>query len=475
MINNMEKNKIRKGAILAYTLIVISIVSIFLTASMRVVVSNINFGINRESKEQSLQIAEAGIYYYRWYLAHKVAGLTKKQIRQFWESGTAYGVNNAYEDDYEGIGKYSIKVEKPDSNSTIVVVESTGYTYKFPNLKRTIRVRFRQEAWSEYVVLCDSDIRFGEGTDVNGKIHANQGIRFDGLARNVVSSSVLTYDDPDHGGSKEYGVHTHKGTIDPLPPNAVPDRNDVFMAGRTFPTPTRDFDSILEDIADMKSEAGCNNVGSYCSGNADGAIISGNGIYFNNANHGRHIILQADGTMLVSRVTNMSDNEFKNQTAFVTYNIPDGGVIFVEDDVWVEGSINNKRVTIVAANLTSGNSKNIFLKNDLTYTNYDGSDIIGLVAQGDVEVTKSSENNLRIDGVLLSYGGKVGREHRAGDYKDTITIFGAIVSKLRYGFAYTDGTGYQNRNIIYDNNLLYYPPPYFPTGTDYLIDFWEEL
>ena len=65
-INNMEKNKIRKGAILAYTLIVISIVSIFLTASMRVVVSNINFGINRESKEQSLQIAEAGIYYYRW-------------------------------------------------------------------------------------------------------------------------------------------------------------------------------------------------------------------------------------------------------------------------------------------------------------------------------------------------------------------------------------------------------------------------
>jgi hypothetical protein len=46
---------------------------------------------------------------------------------------------------------------------------------------------------------------------------------------------------------------------------------------------------------------------------------------------------------------------------------------------------------------------------------------------------------------------------------------------LRYGFSWTDGTGYITRNLYYDNNLLYYPPPYFPTGTQYELDLWEEL
>ncbi|EKE21196.1 MAG: hypothetical protein ACD_7C00312G0013 [uncultured bacterium] len=476
----MKNFKKRNGSILAYTLIIITIVSIFLTASLKVVVSNMQFGINRESKEESLQVAEAGVYFYRWYLAHKVAGLTKKQIRQFWASGTAYGVDSVYEDDFNGIGTYQIRVIAPIANSTIVMTEVTGWTYKNPGLKRIVKVRFRQPAWSEYVVLCDSDIRFGADTNVIGLIHSNRGVRFDAVAHNIVSSSVATYNDPDHGGSDEFGVHTHNAPTDPLPPNAVPARTDVFMAGREFPVPEKDFDSILADIADMKSEAGCSNVGSYCSGNSNGAIISTHGIYFNNANHGRHIILQTDGTMRVSRVTSMSNNEVNNQSVYITYNIPNEGVIFVEDDVWVEGAINNNRVTVVAADLTgAASNKNIYLKKDLTYTNYDGSDIIGLVAQNDVEVTKESESDLDIDGVLLATTGRVGRE-QYNNVKDSITIYGAIVTKQRYGFAYvhSNGTfaeGYINRDIIFDNNLLYYPPPYFPTGTDYAIDSWEEL
>jgi hypothetical protein len=50
-----------------------------------------------------------------------------------------------------------------------------------------------------------------------------------------------------------------------------------------------------------------------------------------------------------------------------------------------------------------------------------------------------------------------------------------MATNLRYGLAYSDGTGYTNRILIFDNNLLYWPPPYFPTGTEYSIDLWEEL
>jgi hypothetical protein len=90
----------------------------------------------------------------------------------------------------------------------------------------------------------------------------------------------------------------------------------------------------------------------------------------------------------------------------------------------------------------------------------------------------------------LAQTGRVGREfytggscgcgsHSCEDHKNTITVYGAIASNQRYGFAWIDGcprdTGYLNRNIYFDNNLLYYPPPYFPTGSQYLLDLWEEL
>lgn len=483
IFNNRKNNYLTKqGSILAYTLIIITIVSIFLTASLRVVVSNMKFGINRESKEEALQVAEAGVYFYRWYLAHQVAGLTKKQIRQFWATGTAYGVATPYEDDFNGVGSYSIDVTPPTSNSTIVIAEVTGWTYKNPNLRRTVKVRFRQPAWSEYSVLCDSDIRFGAGTDVYGPIHSNGGVRFDAVAHNVVSSGVASYDDPDHddfGAEKlEFGVHTHDSSVDPLPPAAVPARSDVFMAGREFPTPVKDFNSVVSDMADMKSEAGCANVGSVCPGNANGMSSSANGIYFNNSGQGRHIVLRTDDTMRVYRVNtyNTTTDEITSESSYVSYTIPSDGIIFVEDNVWIEGTVNGKKVTIVAADLSGGGDRDIFIKRDVRYTNYDGTDIIGLVAQRDVEVTRDSEDDLRIDGALLAQSGRVGREAYSSFYdKDTITVNGSLVTKLRYGFAYTNGTGYTNRNLIFDNDLLYYPPPYFPTGTDYAIDSWEEL
>jgi ABC-type amino acid transport substrate-binding protein len=160
-----------------------------------------------------------------------------------------------------------------------------------------------------------------------------------------------------------------------------------------------------------------------------------------------------------------------------TYAIPNGGVIYVENNAWVEGSINGQRVTVVAANLIGGASPDIYLgMNNLTYTNFNGNDIIGLVAQNNISVVENSQNYLTIDGALLAQNGRVGRNWYSSMYnKNTITVNGSIATNQRYGFAYTDGTGYANRILNFDNNLIYYPPPYFPTGTEYAIDLWQEL
>ena len=77
----------------------------------------------------------------------------------------------------------------------------------------------------------------------------------------------------------------------------------------------------------------------------------------------------------------------------------------------MDGQINGGRVTVVAAFLPDNPPfrKNIIVNNDLLYTSYDGSDVIGLIAQGSVHIGMISEDDLRIDAALIAQNGRVGR------------------------------------------------------------------
>jgi competence protein ComGC len=470
----MNKNFLRqkeKGTALVYGLIIMTVVSIVLTSIITFVAGQTKYALQVHAREQAFQIAESGIQYYRWYLAHQVEGRTAQQVADFWDTGNPYGVATPYEADYydpsgELIGRYRLEVTPPSGYSTAVTVLATGWTFRYPSNTRTIEVRFRKPAWSEHIVLANDTLRFGAGTEVYGKIHSNQGIRFDGVAHNIVSSAVSTYNDPDHTGGNEFGVHTHDSPTDPLPPAAVPDRPDVFEGGRSFPVASTDFNGVLGDLSYIKTVAQAGTNGSR---------------YFDNVHQGRHIILNADDTFSIRTVQsfNASTNQINNYSGgWATYATPNDGVIFVENNVWLSGTVNGRRVTIVAANLISASQKSVYIGNDIRYTNYDCTDILGIIGQNDVEIFRASEDDLRIDGALIAQSGRVGRSHYQGGggnlYKTTITIFGAMATNERYGFAWTDGTGYANRDLYFDNNLLYCPPPYFPTGTQYEMDLWEE-
>lgn len=489
----ISKNRYqKKGSALAYALIIMAIVLIILTSMLSYIASQIKFSSNRADREEAFQIAEAGIYFYRWYLAHETAGEDSEAVDDFWQNGNPLGVDSSYIQafsDPEGgeIGEYEIEVEAPNPGTSVAIVKSTGWTYKNPDLKRIVQVRFRRPSWSEYAVLANDIMRFGENTEVFGKVHSNYGIRFDGLAHNIISSSVATYDDPDHSGDNEFGVHTHvkppplTGTDnsfqeDEAPPSLVQDRPDVFEVGREFPSPIISFNGLINDLNYLKNEA-----------------QNGQGVYYDNSkcgnkkNYGRHIILNGD-TMTVSTVINYNNANFsiKDEDCILTnVPIPQDGIVFVENNIWLQGTINGRRTTFVAANLEGGSPAGIYLGMDnLLYTNFDGSDIIGILAQDDIEIVKDSLDDLTIDAALLSQSGRVGRNYytpfgcssqSCEDHKGTITINGALASFLRYGFAYTNGTGYNYRILNFDNNLLYFPPPYFPTGKNYFIDLWEEL
>src|SRR3989338_1100428 len=196
---------------------------------------NSHLNNQRQAKELAFQIAEAGIEYYRWHLAHAPGDF---------QDGT--GLAGPYYHNFENkagavVGQFRLEITPPPSGSTKVIITSTATTTSYANVKRVIRAQYAIPSLAKFAVVANDVMRFGAGTETFGPIHSNNGIRFDGIAHNLVTSARSTYNDPDHSGNDEFGVHTHDSPTDPLPPAAVPARVDVFESGRQFPVPTVDF------------------------------------------------------------------------------------------------------------------------------------------------------------------------------------------------------------------------------------------
>lgn len=479
------------GFMLIGVLVFMSIAIVIVTAFVRWGQTSIRLSRHVLAREQALDIAEAGIEHARWYLAHFQSDY------KLGHSGAGYGPYSYDFTDKDGntIGTYTLTVTPPATGSTLVGIKSVGVLNGDTTSDRTINVQIAIPSFAKYAVVANDTMRFGEGTVTYGPLHSNGGIRFDGVAYNKVTSALASYDDPDHdesGADKlEFGVHTHLDTngnvqssYRPLetPPATVQARTDVFKAGREFPVPAVDFAGITTDLATIKTQA------------------QSSGLYFAASGKlGYLVVLKTNDTFDLYKVTSFvaapsnCDNtggdstwgtwSVNNKTLVGNYAFPSNGLLFFEDNIWVEGTINTARLTIAAATFPDNAStrKNITVNNDLLYTNKDGQDVLALIAQNNINVGMVSDDNLEIDAALVAQNGRIGRyyyEAACSVYEDrnTITLYGMIATSKRYGFAYTDGTGYANRIISYDTNLLYAPPPNFPLAADnYQIISWEEL
>jgi hypothetical protein len=475
---NVLKNK--RGMTLPMVMIMGSIAVFILVGMVGWGMMNLRAARQTVERELAFQIAESGIEYYRWHLAHAPTDYQDGQATPGPYTHSFYDKND------DLIGNFTLNITPPPTGSTIVTIESSGQVVGDYSGHRTIRSILAKPSLARFAVMANQEMRFGAGTIVNGPIHSNAGIRFDGLANNTITSALSQYDDPDHSGGDEFAVHTHVIPTDPLPPAAMPSRPDVFAAGRQIAVPAVDFSGFSSDISTMRADA-----------QSSGFYRAGSG------GLGYQVVLASNDTFNLYRVNSLRAvpsfgcTNSAGQAGWGTWSIntrtllgnhpfPSNGLIFLEDDVYVEGQINTARLTIVAAVFPDNPAtrKSITVNNNLLYTNYDGQDVISLIAQNNINVGLYSLDTLRIDGALMAQNGRVGRYYyRSGSsycgtnaVRQTITLFGMMVSNQRYGFAYTDSTGYQNRNLIYDANLLYAPPPSFPQTSDqYEVLSWGEI
>lgn len=429
------------------------------------------------SREQAFQIAEAGIEYYRWHLAHAPTDFQDGQA-----SSTGSYIHSYQDKDGNVLGQFSLTITPPDIGSTLVTIVSEGEVFDGSNATRKIESKMAIPSLAKFAVVANAKMRFGVGTEIFGPIHSNDGIRFDGITHNLVTSAKDKYDDPDHSDtSLEYGVHTHDSPTDPLPPAVIPNRSDVFMAGRQFPVPAVDFTGLTADLANLKTMA-----------NTSG------GLYLaNSGSQGYYLVLKTDDTFDLYKVTSVFSPprgcygsvpgwgtwSINNKTFIANYTFPANGIIFVEDNVWVSGQIDGARLTIASGRFPESTNTNtsITVNNDLKYTHYDGQDVIGLIAQNNFNVGLYSDNDLQVDAALVAKNGRAGRYYYSSScgseyQRDRLTLFGMIATRERYGFAYVDNTGYSERILTYDGNLLYGPPPSFPLTSDqYQIISWREI
>jgi hypothetical protein len=495
----------KSGSMLLLTLVATGIFFMLLSGVLGLGILQLKLNLLKVSQNQALHVAEAGVNYYRWVLYHDHEEYCNGEECI---TGPEYGPYGPYSyTDSSGeniIGYYELYITPPALNgSTIVTIRSMGWVEDYPNIKRTIEVECGIPSWSSYSVLANANIRFGEGTEIWGPLHSNSGIRFDGLAHNVISSSLLDYDDPDHEGSNEFGIHTHITPTDPLPdgnnpPENVPERLDVFAAGRSFPNPVISFD-LLDNYIN----------GALTMAEDDGLVLEKAA-----GDEGYHLTLNSDDTVDIRKVESVTSQcsqclewgctrwwhgwlctrwgctEYEHTETegivsesdhMIGINVPNNGIIFVKDKVWVDGQIDGNRITILAFEQPiTGNDTDIIINNDIVYTNYDGTDSIGLIAQRNISIGLFSDDDLQVDAALIAKEGRIGRDYFGSDcgseyVRDTITINGSLATKERYGFAYTDGTGYQNRNLNYDSNLTFIPPPHFPTTGEYTFISWREI
>lgn len=448
-------NQHNRGSVLPVILTVSAIGIILIAAVADLSLTNLRLGNSYSRKSTSREIAEAGINYYQWHLAHN-----NKDYRdgQTTPTDPPYGpyVHEYKNTDGEVVGTYALTITPPNLSSPYAIVSSLGKA-KEDNNGVTIEARIGIPSFAQFAYVTNDQLNFGVGAITNGKIHSNDGIRFDGIANDIVTSAKKTY----HYNCSSYSNY----------PGVWGD--GTFNKGYQFPVPAIDFAQITANLQDIKTEAQ----------KSDGVYLAASGA------SGYRLLLRSNPDQIdIYKVTSASKSGIST-TFLKTVNYPTNGAFFAEDNVYISGIFNGK-MTIAAAKLPDPGSKttrkNIIIIDDIFYNNntYDGSILLGLIAQNDVKIAHFIHANVTIDGAILAQNGGLGYDFSSSFTKNDLgklTMHGGIASDLGacggYGMVRTlfnQVEGFSSREYDYDQNLYFGPPPMYPTTGSYTVLSWRE-
>jgi hypothetical protein len=459
--------KINRGTITPALLIIASSFIIVIYALVFVLSLQFDFAQRQLASDRAFEIAEAGINYYRWHL----------DINQSdFQDGT--GTSGPYLHDYkdlEGnlIGQYSLTITPPEDEAQIVTIESTGWTSRYPKVKRKLKAQYGKIVLTKYAFLHNSNMWFGNSITVKGPVFSNGGIRMDGHNESTIESSRYDY---------TCGIESGCNTPETKP--GIWGNGEIDELWK-YPSVPIDFDSIKVNFNDMKASA------------------QSGGLYLGPSSHqGYHLVFLADGTVNVYDVTGASSEKgysleygcetllqvIVSQTLLGNYSLATTPIIFAEDNIWVEGTVKGK-TTVAAARFPLGTfNATIWIPNNLIYSAKDGTNKLGLVSEKDIVFTKDVPEYLYVDGALLAQNGRTIRHHYgyfgcksggADKNKKEFNFYGSLISNQRSYWNFSSGpkspaSGFVKTTLDYDSTNFSDPPPFFPSWGGYQFLSWQE-
>lgn len=455
-----------------------------ITAFVAYVVTQHKVLVLNYNKERALDIAEAGLNYYKWFLAHNPDDMQNG-------TGLPGPYIGVYEDPEDGpIGEYSLEIASSTACGEVYAVDiySTGNTYAEPDAGRRVYGRYARPTVAEYAYIINSSVWAGADRTIIGPYHSNGGIRMDGTNNSTVTSGQETW-----SCTSSFGCS-------PSQPNA----DGVLGSGPnsdlwSFPSTPINFTGLSVDLSAMQSKAQTGG-GRYIG--PSGAGKFGYRIRFNSA--GTISVYMVDST--VSHLGYTIDDGWQTERNVIntqhlvgTYTIPKScSVIFVEDKVWLEGVVNGK-VTIAAADVdTAGVDRSMILNDNITYATATSG--LLAIAEEDVLIGLDVPDTMTLNGIFVAQNGRFGRNHyctyncdpsRSGSeavpgaytsdvQQVSLTVNGTIVSNGREGTKWTSSgvftSGFNTRFNSYDRDLVADPPPLTPEVSDtYQFIEWREM
>lgn len=481
MSRNWSQATGKNGYLLIHVLVFGAVFMLITTSFIGYVITQNKVIEQRYQLEKASEIAEAGLNYYKWYLAHHPSDVTDG-------TGLPGPYIHEYADPEDGvIGEFSLDIASTTYCNRLASVEvtSTGYTYEDTDISRTITARYAQPTVAEYAFIINSNVWAGDDREIYGPYHSNQGIRMDGKNYSTVTSGLTEWFCTDDfgcesgwgwwggGGETVDGVFTSTSNSNPL----------LF----SFPSAPINFTNLTIDLAAMKNSA-----------QNDGGIY----IPYSNA-HGYHLEFNGDETVTVRRVTDTyryygqtteygtrrERNIIRDDQAYQTYTIDsECPLIYVDDKVWLEGELDQK-VTVAAAGTNSeGDDPDIILQGNITYEDPEDDGLLA-IAENNVLLGVDVPNHMVINGIFVAQNGRFGRNHYSSHYlpsgyksyyeRDSLSVNGTVVSNGRVGTQWTNAygfsSGFRDRTNTYDRNLVNDPPPLVPNTSDvYEFVEWRE-
>ncbi|OQX81323.1 MAG: hypothetical protein B6D56_02590 [Candidatus Omnitrophica bacterium 4484_70.1] len=377
---------------------------------------------------EALYLAEAGLD----------RGLVWLRDQASYPSGTAPILPSELQNVELERGTFSVTIDPYDNNPSVYLkryrIISVGVSH---GIQRNLSLDIMIDTFARYAYFTDDEhfwigwwkvpVWFKGGDHIQGPLHTNSHLHisedpiFDGMVR-TADNYIVYY----HGGP--------------------PQDNPQFNGGLELGVDPIYLPSQLTTLKNAASSGGL-----YLTGDTT-------------------IVLKDDGTM---EVTNAAKGWY-NQVV----PLPSNGAVFVSGgNVYVEGTLKGR--------LSIGTDRDLVVKNNILYKdnpedNPSSQDMLGLIAEGDVVISKDAPYDLEIDASIMALGDSfIVEEWWKGPPKGTLKVLGGIIQKERGPVGTFNGStgeklsGY-TKDYVYDERLKDKNPPYYPATGDYIVVLWRE-